>query len=63
MPKEFGHDDENEEFIFVGCTRQPMPSVYRALHAVNETNITQLTIWDAGISILPSDMFSMVTFT
>jgi hypothetical protein len=61
MPKEFGHNEENEEFIFVGCTAQSMPSVYRALHAINDTKITQLTIWDASISILPSDMLSNVS--
>ncbi|KAI6214687.1 hypothetical protein M3Y94_00298100 [Aphelenchoides besseyi] len=60
MPKEFGHDDANEEFIFIGCTKQSMPSVYWAFHAVNETNITQLTIWDSVMVKLPNDFFSKI---
>lgn len=62
MPKEFGHDEQDEEFIFIGCTAQTMPNVFRVLHAINETNITQLTIWDASISILPTEMLSNVIF-
>jgi len=60
MPNDFKHDDDNEEFVFIGCNKQPMPSVFRALHAVNETNVTQITIWDSVIDPVLSDMFTMV---
>ncbi|KAI6225311.1 hypothetical protein M3Y99_01352500 [Aphelenchoides fujianensis] len=60
MPSEFGRDESDEEFIFIGCTKQTMPNVYRALHAVNETNITQLIIWDSMFIAPSSSMFSMV---
>ncbi|CAD5216785.1 unnamed protein product [Bursaphelenchus okinawaensis] len=59
MPKGFGgHDDEG--YVFVGCTRQNMPSIYRALNVLNETNMTQLKIWNSLLNILPTDLFSKV---
>ncbi|CAD5222310.1 unnamed protein product [Bursaphelenchus xylophilus] len=59
MPKAFGASSD-EEFVFVGCTRQNMPSIYRALNVLNETNMTQLKIWNSLLNILPSDLFSKV---
>lgn len=46
--------------IWIGCTKQNMPSVYRALNALNKTYISQMWIWNSLINILPNDMFANV---
>ena len=46
--------------IWIGCTRQNMPSVFRALNSLNETLISHLWIWNSLINILPNDMFAKV---
>jgi Leucine-rich repeat (LRR) protein len=66
LPKELGanHDihttDDPSENIWIGCTRQNMPSVFRALYSLNETLISHLWIWNSLINILPNDMFAKV---
>jgi hypothetical protein len=46
--------------VWIGCTRQKMPSVFRAINALNETLISKLWIWDSLINIVPNDMFAHV---
>uniref|UniRef100_A0A914DUG8 Uncharacterized protein n=1 Tax=Acrobeloides nanus TaxID=290746 RepID=A0A914DUG8_9BILA len=66
LPEEMGGSRDGRSFgdtgdnVWIGCTRQNMPSVFRALNALNETLITHLWIWDSLINILPNDMFSKV---
>uniref|UniRef100_A0A915D221 Uncharacterized protein n=1 Tax=Ditylenchus dipsaci TaxID=166011 RepID=A0A915D221_9BILA len=50
----------DESFIWIGCSGQNMPSVFRALNSLNETFVSRLFIWDSLINILPTDMFSKV---
>jgi Leucine-rich repeat (LRR) protein len=51
---------EEGDGIWIGCTRQNMPSVFRALNSLNETLISHLWIWNSLINILPNDMFAKV---
>uniref|UniRef100_A0AC34RIT6 Uncharacterized protein n=1 Tax=Panagrolaimus sp. JU765 TaxID=591449 RepID=A0AC34RIT6_9BILA len=51
---------EEGDGIWIGCTRQSMPSVFRALNSLNETLISHLWIWNSLMNILPNDMFSKV---
>uniref|UniRef100_A0A7E4UXX0 LRRCT domain-containing protein n=1 Tax=Panagrellus redivivus TaxID=6233 RepID=A0A7E4UXX0_PANRE len=66
LPEEMGAMRTSRPFkeegdgIWIGCTRQYMPSVFRALNALNETLISHLWIWNSVINIVPSDMFAKV---
>ncbi|KAH7731557.1 CBR-PAN-1 protein [Aphelenchoides avenae] len=53
-------DDDPAENVWIGCTGQNMPSVFRALNSVNETLVAHLQIWNSLINILPNDMFAKV---
>lgn len=50
----------NTDTIWLGCTRQTMPQVFKALSALNETMVSKLWIWDSIINIIPADMFAKV---
>jgi Leucine-rich repeat (LRR) protein len=66
LPEEMGamrgsrNYKEEGDGIWIGCTRQNMPSVFRALNSLNETLISHLWIWNSLINILPNDMFAKV---
>ena len=51
---------EEGDGIWIGCTRQSMPAVFRALNSLNETLVSHLWIWNSLINILPNDIFSKV---
>nr|CAD2206456.1 unnamed protein product [Meloidogyne enterolobii] len=46
--------------IWIGCTNQKMPTIFRALFSLNDTQIDHLHVWNALINILPKDMFSKI---
>ncbi|CAK5076762.1 unnamed protein product [Meloidogyne enterolobii] len=46
--------------IWIGCTNQKMPAIFRALFSLNDTKIDHLHVWNALINILPKDMFSKI---
>ena len=46
--------------LWIGCTRQKMPAVFRSLLSLNNTQISHLHIWDSLINILPNEMFAKI---
>jgi Leucine-rich repeat (LRR) protein len=50
---------ENDH-IWIGCTGQNLPVVFRTLNSLNETFLSRLIIWNSLVNILPSDMFAKV---
>ncbi|KAE9554564.1 hypothetical protein FO519_002203 [Halicephalobus sp. NKZ332] len=50
---------ENDN-IWIGCTKQTLPAVFRTLNSLNETFLSKLMIWNSLINILPTDMFAKV---
>uniref|UniRef100_A0A1I7WRE2 LRRCT domain-containing protein n=1 Tax=Heterorhabditis bacteriophora TaxID=37862 RepID=A0A1I7WRE2_HETBA len=47
-------------FYFLICTGHTMPSVFKALRALNDTMVAKVRIWNSLINIVPSDMFANV---
>lgn len=44
--------------LWVGCTRERMPMIYRALNSIpNDTILSKLWIWDSLIPLVPSRFF------
>uniref|UniRef100_A0A915DDW2 Leucine-rich repeat-containing protein 15 n=1 Tax=Ditylenchus dipsaci TaxID=166011 RepID=A0A915DDW2_9BILA len=53
--------DPQNNGIWIGCTQQSMPAVFRALNSLNETiSISQMWIWNSLFSILPNNLFANV---
>lgn len=55
MPNAF-----NKKLITIGCTRQNMPSIFKALNAINETPVDKIEIWNSLLNIVPTEIFSKV---
>ncbi|PAV80515.1 hypothetical protein WR25_02939 [Diploscapter pachys] len=49
--------DSRLDGIVIGCSGHVLPSIFKALRALNDTSIGKLRISDALVNILPSDMF------
>lgn len=54
-------DQKSVSSSWIGCSREKMPQIFKALTALpNETNLTQLWIWDALIPLIPARLFAKV---
>ncbi|KAK0417666.1 hypothetical protein QR680_013137 [Steinernema hermaphroditum] len=56
LPPESDPDD-----VWIGCHgTSSMTAVFDALNTLNETIVSKLWVWDAGMSILPADIFAKI---
>lgn len=46
--------------MWIGCSGQSMPFVFRALNSLDNTFVSLLVIWDTLLNIVPTDMFVKV---